>query len=455
MNIRVPYNFEPRDYQLNMLSAFDEGFKRIFCLWHRRAGKDLTLWNLMIREAVKNPGLYYYMLPTYTQAKKILWEGMTNDGRTFLDYIPRELVTTFNSTELRVEMFNGSIIRLVGTDRFDSIRGTNPVGVVFSEYAYQNPMAWEVVSPILKANGGWAIFNTTPNGENHSWELHQMAINNPLWYAETLTVKDTGVLTEQDIEEERASGKSEEYIQQEYYCRYDIAMDNKIYADLMIRAEEENRVTSVPYDALYPVQVFFDLGKNDATSIIFTQIVGKETRIIDFYENTGKEIADYVNMLRDKPYRYSFLGIPHDGFSSRLESAKTIAAQFEEAGFEVKKIPAISHVNGVASVRGAFKYFWFDKEKTTQLRRAIKHYQYTYDPVKKINSKYPLHDWSSHANDALKYMVAGIEESTSADNYDILVQDYLKPKKPDLGLKPAEYAAQQREYQAAVNQYLR
>ena len=116
----------------------------------------------MVKKAIEKIGVYFYFLPTYTQAKKIIWDGIDNNGFKFLDHIPEKITKNKNGQEMKIELINGSIIQLIGTDNYDAIRGTNPIGCVFSEYAFQNPMAWEVVKPILKLNGGWAIFNTTP-----------------------------------------------------------------------------------------------------------------------------------------------------------------------------------------------------------------------------------------------------------------------------------------------------
>jgi hypothetical protein len=113
--------------------------------------------------------------------------------------------------------------QLAGADNYDSLVGANPVGVIFSEWALTNPQAWDFIRPILLENGGWAWFNTTPRGRNHAHQMAIMAQKNDDWFFERLTVDDTGVLTSEDIDAERASGMSEEKIQQEYYCSFEAA----------------------------------------------------------------------------------------------------------------------------------------------------------------------------------------------------------------------------------------
>lgn len=219
MEIDLPFNYTPRDYQIPFWEAADSGrYKRFYLLWHRRGGKDISIWNFVIREAFKRPGLYYYFLPTFTQAKRVIWDGMTNDGGRFIDFVPPLIVKNVNHSEMKIELVNGSIIQLIGTDRYDAIRGSNPIMCVFSEYAWQNPQAWEVVKPILNLNGGIAIFDTTPAGDNHARNLWDMAVVNPEWFTQKLTVDDTGLLTREDMDRERGEGTSEEMIQQEYFC---------------------------------------------------------------------------------------------------------------------------------------------------------------------------------------------------------------------------------------------
>lgn len=368
------------------------------------------MWNLVIREAYDKKGLYYYFLPTYAQGKKVIWEAITIDGVEFLAFIPPELIESKNSQEMKIKLVNGSIIRVIGTDNFDSIRGTNPRGCVFSEYAYQDPMVWEVISPILKANKGWAIFNTTPNGKNHAYKMHKMAKDNPRWHTEVLTVNDTDVLTLEDIEEERAEGKEEAMIQQEYYCSYDVGMLGAYYAPYVAEAHTKNHVCSLPYQQLLKVHVAFDLGRNDKTVLIFFQLIGKEIHIIDYYENNGKGVEHYVGILRAKGYVYEKLWLPHDGFARRMESDQTIAEQFGAAFPEkIGRVPEISLLNGINLVRKIFPKLWFDKVSCERLLEALESYRKEYDEQKKEYRPTPVHDWASHPCDAVRYLAVVTE----------------------------------------------
>lgn len=175
----------------------------------------------MIKRAFERVGTYFYFLPEYSQAKKVIWDNIDNDGFRMLDHIPAELIAGMNATELKITLKNGSIIQLIGADNFaKSGVGTNPIGVVMSEYSINDPKVWNFIRPILAVNKGWAIFNFTPRGQNHAYEMLEMAKNNPEWFVQVLTVKDTGILSDEDITRERNEGMSQAMIDQEFYCKF-------------------------------------------------------------------------------------------------------------------------------------------------------------------------------------------------------------------------------------------
>jgi hypothetical protein len=239
--ITLPHNYRPREYQWSFFEAMATGIKRAVCVWHRRAGKDKTFLNFMIKEMPKRVGAYYYFLPTYRQGKQILWDGIDRDGFKYMHHFPKEIIKRKHETEMKIELTTGSIFQIIGTDNIDAIMGTNPVGCVFSEYSLQNRDAWDFISPILAENDGWAVFNFTPRGMNHGWEIYTKADENDDWFCEKLTVEDTvrpdgsRVITEETIERERARGMSESMIRQEYYCDFGASSDDKLIPFEIIR----------------------------------------------------------------------------------------------------------------------------------------------------------------------------------------------------------------------------
>lgn len=387
--------------------------KRAIAVWHRRAGKEKTFINYVVKEAVKRVGSYYYLFPTYSQAKKVVWDGRDKEGFAFLDHIPAQLIKSKHSQDLKVTLVNGSIIQLVGTDNIDSVVGTNPVGCVFSEYALQNPVAWDYLRPILRENGGWAIFDYTPRGRNHGFTLYQMAKGNPDWFVSLLTIDDTKVLTLQDIEAERREGMDEDLIQQEYYCSFDGARQGTYYGKQMSVAEKEGRITSVPYDPAVGVDTWWDIGVGDSTAIWFTQTVGKEVHVIDYLERSGESIAFYAKELQAKPYAYSSHNGPHDlearefGNSGPDGKPMSRVASAKAHGVVFKLVPNQGIEDGIEVARAFIAKCWFDLAKCEKGINTLLSYHKEYDEKLKVFKSYPCHDWASHGADAWRYLSVG------------------------------------------------
>lgn len=205
VEITIPHKFNPRNYQLDGLEAIDNGINRFIWCWHRRSGKDKTAFGaVMPKRAFQRIGTYFYILPTYSQAKKVIWDGIDKDGFRFLDHLPKEIIKSRNETDMQIELINGSIIQLIGADNIDRVVGTNPIGVIFSEYSLMKPNVWEFIRPILAENGGWAGFIFTPRGMNHAWKLLQVALANPLeWYVSVLGVEDTQAIPAEVLAQEK------------------------------------------------------------------------------------------------------------------------------------------------------------------------------------------------------------------------------------------------------------
>jgi phage terminase large subunit len=413
--ILIPHNFEPRPYQLPLMAALDRGKLRLVCVWHRRAGKDKTLINVVVNKMVERVGSYFYFFPTYNQGRKILWQGMDRDGFKFMHHIPMELIKRVDNTQMLVELTNGSILQIVGTDNIDSIVGTNPVGCVFSEYSLQNPRAWDFIRPILAENGGWAIFNYTPRGNNHGKALFDMASGDPEhWFCQKLTVDDTHVIRPDVLEQERAEiikkDGNDALFQQEYYCSFDVPIQGAYYGSQLILAEKEKRIANVPWETSLPVNTYWDLGVGDSTAIWFVQTSGMEVRIIDYYETNGEGLAHYIKILREKPYTYGDHYAPFDINVTELGTGKTRLHTAQELGINFRVVPKVPPDDGIDKARSLLSRCWFDKTKTERGLDALKSYHKEWDEENKVYKNRPNHDWSSHGADAFRYFAVAYEK---------------------------------------------
>jgi phage terminase large subunit len=407
--ILVPYKFSPRPYQLPILTALDRGCKRAIWVCHRRAGKDLTIWNYLIKSLWAKPQIGYYIFPTYSQAKKVIWDGMTKDGQRFIDYIPEHIVKQKNGSELKIRFTNDSLLQLVGSDDIDKIVGTNPSICIFSEFALQRPDAWSYLRPILAENDGTAIFISTPRGKNHFYDLMEMAKGNPEWFVEVLGVDDTKAISKEAIDREVADGMSPDMVAQEFYCSFELGVEGSYYAKYLQEAKDEERITSVPWDRTKRVHTAWDIGFNDSTTIIFFQVHGQIINVIDFYENNTKGLDFYAKVLTDKKYLYDKHYLPHDGDHHDAATGMTYRSKGRELGLSFTVLPISPLDQGIEVVRGKFPRVWIDNKKCEYLLKCLENYRKAYDDRNRVYKHRPVHDWSSHACDAFRMMCIAVQ----------------------------------------------
>jgi phage terminase large subunit len=413
--IEIPYAFKPRTYQLDLLKAMDSGYKRACVVYHRRAGKDKTLFNMTVKKALERTGVYYYFFPEFAQGRRVIWDGIDGSGFKFRDHVPKRLVKKENSTDMKIELINDSIIQIIGTDKFDKVRGANPIGCVFSEFAFQTPAAWDTVRPILAENGGWAVFNSTPFGKNHFYKMYQMAKENPDWFTQLLTVEDSRdefgnrYVPESVVDEERRAGMPEEMIQQEFYCDFTANSQGFYYLKYMVDASNEGRIGELPYDPDIPVMTFWDLGVRDDTAIIFCQYKDGYINIIDFYKSNSVGIEHYAKELQNKRYVYESHNFPHDMQKTEMGTGRSILEVAEELfrGTRINVMQKLDFEDGVNAARMILPKCKFNSAKCGPLIEALENYHREWDDKLKEFKNKPVHDWASHPADAFRYLAIG------------------------------------------------
>lgn len=411
-DVVLPYKFTPRPYQIPLFKAFDKGFKRICYIAHRRSGKDKSLINLVAKAMMERVGTYYYFFPKYKQGRKILWKGMDKTGFKFMDHFPKELILKRNDQEMFLELINGSIFQIVGTDDIDKIVGTNPIGCVYSEYALQNPDAWGFIRPILAENGGWAIFNYTPRGKNHGFVLYKTALSDPKnWFTMKLTVDDTKAIPPEVLEQERKElflqYGDDSIFMQEYYCSFEALIQGAYYGKQIEWLYENKRMLEIENNEELTVDTIWDLGINDAMSIWFVQRVGSEFHILDYFECSGEGFNFYIDMMNKKAkmygYKYGFHYAPHDIKVRELTSGMSRLEIAKEKGLVFQITPNIPLMDGIQAVREILPLCYFDAFKCEKGISCLSNYHKEYDEVRKIYKDHPEHDWASNGSDAFRY----------------------------------------------------
>jgi hypothetical protein len=415
--ITLPYRWKPRPYQREAWKYLSEGGKRLVMRWHRRAGKDDMLLHHTCCAMHQKKGTYWYMLPEYSQARKSMWIAINpHTGTRRIDEVfPVELRKRTLEQEMLIEMHCGSTFQLVGSDNFDSLVGSPPVGLVFSEYALSNPTAWSYLRPILLENGGWAAFNSTPRGANHFKQMCELADESPGWFYDVKTVDETGVFTAEQLAEElremqkmngEAFGKS--LWMQEYYVSFDAAIPGSVFGEWLDRIQLAGQICDVPCQPKFPVHTAWDLGRTDATAIWWFQIIFGEIHVIDYHESSLRDVPYYTDLLKarakDGGFTYGTHWLPHDARARTLASGgKSIQQQF--MGSDVGRVviaKRLDHQDGIQAARATIPYCWFDAKKTEYGREVLRNYHYEWDAEKRKFTDMPAHDWSSHGSSAFR-----------------------------------------------------
>ncbi len=436
--INLSDTFKPREYQRDIFDSIENQGKRFALLcWPRRAGKDVTLWHLLLRQALKNIGVYFYCLPTYSQGKTVIWQSIRNDGLRIVDMVPEDLIYKKNESNMSIELHNGSIIKLVGSDSYNkSIRGSNPKGIIFSEYAQADPEAFRVALSIVQNNNGFIIIQSTPFGHNDFYNLYKIAKEDPQWFCQKLTVEDTKHISVEDIQHMIDTNViSYEFSRQEYYTDFNIGATGSFYGQYLIKARLEGRIGIVPYETHYPTYTAWDLGVSDSCAIIFFQICeGGSIHIIDYYENNKLGLEHYCKYVLSKDYMYAQHFAPFDIGVQEFGTGLTRFQMAQRMGIEFTIVPKSGLLDGIEVVRCTFSRFYINEATCERFISCLQNYSQEWDTKNNVYKPTPKHDAYSHGADVCRYMCNSlnlIEKETSPED---LQKRYLKAMAETHGL---------------------
>jgi hypothetical protein len=418
-------NWSPRLYQKALWSYLEDGGRRACVIWHRRSGKDDVALNWTCRAAHERVGEYWHMLPEAAQGRKVVWDAVSpHTGKRRIDQaFPPEFRDKTREQDMVVQFKNGSLWRVVGSDNYNSLMGATPVGVVFSEWALADPNAWAFLRPILMENGGWAMFITTPRGNNHARTTLDLARQEPGWFAEVLSADKTGVFTSEqlatelrELQHDYGVEEGAALYEQEYNCSFDSALVGSYYGSYLTRATKAGRIASVPVDRAVLVHTAWDLGISDSTAIWFVQCVGKERRLVDYHEGSGLGLDEYARILEEKRARhgwvYGYHFFPHD-IEHRELGNRGLSRVDTLSGLGIKaKVVPVSNVNdGVNAVRRMLDATWIDEKRCERGLNALRNYSRAWNEKTKMFSDAPKHDWASHGADALRTFACGYRDA--------------------------------------------
>lgn len=420
ITIRIPaFDWRPRGYQCAAWRYLEFGGRHCELVWHRRSGKDELALQWTAVSMMKRPGNYWHMLPQANQARKALWDAINpHTGRKRIDEaFPVELRTKFNDHEMMLGMAS-STWQVVGSDNFNSLLGSPPVGLVFSEWALCDPASWAYLSPIIEENAGWAIFNTTPRGRNHAYRSVQNAMATEGDFGEILPCVGTGVFDAKQLENIKAkliATYGREFglsiFEQEYLCSFDAANLGAILGRYVGEAEREGRVTDeVEYDPLgAPIEVSSDIGFRDTASWWFWQPRTDGFALVAHDSDSGLDAGDWIERLAQKVRalgaKLGLIWLPVDAKAKTFATRHSPMEQFLDAyGSEViRVVPATKKLDQINAARSVIPFCHFAKTACAEGLDGLSAWSFAYDEELKDFSKDPVHDWASHHGDAFAY----------------------------------------------------
>jgi phage terminase large subunit len=469
----VKIRYRPRE-QFRSFHNRKQRWSVLVC--HRRAGKTVATLNDLIRGAVnecKPEGRYAFIFPQRNQAKDTAWRYLRRYAEPLLGKPP-------NESELRVDLVNGSMIRLYGADNPDALRGPYLDGVVLDEFADMKPEVWhEVVRPMLADRRGWATFIGTPKGKNEFFLLYQNAQKDEAWFHMILKASASGIIAPTELADLRREMGEDQY-QQEFECAarkasgsgplpvaagrrirrlaqalwrldqsvharvqelrlercvcrprttfppssercsFEAAIKGAFYSEEMRAMLAEERIRPIKIGTDVRVHTAWDLGVSDSTAIWFVQCVGRERRLVDYYEGSGVGLGHYAQVLHDKRiqhgWKYGDHYFPHDIKIREFSSGQSRLQSLAALGIDAIAVPQSNVLDGINLTRRMLGRTWIDCNRCERGIEALRQYRREYDDRLKDWRKNPLHDWTSHAADALRTFACGFDDGPVGSN---------------------------------------
>jgi phage terminase large subunit len=405
----IEIDYTPRKLQQELHQMLDANRFNVLVM-HRRFGKTVCAVNHLLKRAIEeqrpNPRLAY-IAPTYRQAKNVAWDYI----KQFAGKIPN---TKFHETELRCDLPNGARISLLGAENPASLRGIYLDMAVMDEVADMPQSIFpEVIRPALSDRKGSCAFIGTPKGHNYFFDLWETAASTKGWARKMYKASETGLLDAEELEAAQATMTDDQY-NQEFECSWVANVPGSVFGKELQQADDQGRITSVPHQPNIKVDTWWDLGVNDSTSIWFTQEVGRgEMHVIDYVEDRNEGLPHYIKLLDAKPYTYGSHFGPHDLEVREMGTGKSRREAAYSLGLTFRLVPRLPIEDGIHAARMLIPRCHFDRDNCRHGLESLRHYHRSFNDRTRTFRDQPVHDWSSHAADAFRYMAVGMETKTT------------------------------------------
>lgn len=455
----------PLWYQLPSWKAVCGGISRKIISYPRRHGKDIEDLCLTARSMMLRKGTYYYVFPNRQWGKRALWtETAEIGGRSerIIDHIfPKEIVSRKNENDLMVELINGSLFFMGGSDNLDFV-GQGGQGYVLSEFSLHKAEVTSLLSPILRQSQASIHMNGTLRGKNNPlYEMLKANDGHPDWHVRWLKPEHTKlycwVSEDESVNPEilpligkinPETGELYKNIQGVPYYNIQDDIDSGMCSYAFARQEYLNDVVSHVTGGYYSyemeaiksrggiksidpfsdkVYTFWDLGgvkdDSDKTCILFAHVnmENKTVKVVDYYENSGYLRGHYINVVKSKGYDYGGHFFPHDGKKTNEWSGEnSIVTARKEHGLDIRTIPKTNKImNDIEIARRGFVRTEINSDLCGKLIDHLSNYheaETTGKPCHRNNCS--ICHGASHGADTFRYMHMAV--------YMKLVEPYLK-----------------------------
>lgn len=320
--------------------------------------------------------------------------------------------------ETTIEGKNGTQFLFAGLRQQDvaKIKSFEGVDIVWCEEAQViSKRSWDILIPTIRKPGSeiWVTFNP----ELDTDETYKRFVARPPEDAIVLklTYADNEWFPEV-LERERLAlqARDPEAYDNVWEGNCRSAVEGAIFAKEIRAAIEERRIRPVPYDPLLKTHAIWDLGWNDAMTIIMAQRSSSELRVIDYLEDSHRTYDSYVAELRSKPYRWGKDFLPHDGKAKNAQTGMSPIEVLKRLGRDVVEVPNIGLEEGIKAARQIFGRVFFDEAKAERLVHCLKRYRRAINQTTQEPGA-PLHDEYSHGADAFRYMAVIADQMTNED----------------------------------------
>jgi hypothetical protein len=378
--------------------------------------------------------------PTKTQGYNSFWNNVENDGFRTIEHVPKDFIASLYSTSDNMSMVlkNGSTLTLVGsTNNPDSLRGANTKLYIIPEFVDQPVGLLGILRPIVAANGGQILIQSTPKQDGISGgtfiKLLEAAEKDPTQYAQR--VKAIRYMTHEKLEQVR-----QDYIveygndflfKQEFELDEGQALATSYYGNFITKARDQKRIGKFPHDPALPVFVTYDLGSGSGTmTVLFWQYHDLKLNIIDAYETHDIGDEALIKFIKAKPYNYGWHFLPHDG--AKKDDGQAIARIQNWRKLGIVNSSLLRKESLEDGIRRAIQRLnqrttTINVATTSEFLRKLALYKRKFNT---FTGDYegPKHDSTSHYADNFRYVNAAIEQGFRDDGtpYMTLLTDKKK-----------------------------